>query len=216
MTVRPRAAVAAITPYVPGRPAPAIPGALKLASNENPLGPSPRAVAAISAAASAVGRYPDRDAVALRDAVAAQHGLRREHVLVGNGSDDLIHLLAASYLEPGRTVVLADPPYSIQRIAAESAGATVVRVPLRDATHDLAAMTAAAVPDGWVAVTNPHNPTGTAVAPGDLAGFVDGLPRDVLVLVDEAYHHFADAAHRCSAIDLLPRHPGLVVLRTFS
>ena len=216
MTIRPRSAIDAIAAYVPGRAAPPVPGALKLASNENPLGPSPKALAAIAAALPELHRYPDSSGGALKDAIAARHGLAAGHVLVGNGSDDVIYLLATVYLEPGRSVVLADPPYSIHRIAAQVAGAEIVRVPLVDGVHDLPAMAAAARPDGWVAVTNPHNPTGTAVDPGALRELVAAVPGDCLVLVDEAYHDFMDAPVQFSAASLLHDHRNVVVLRTFS
>lgn len=214
--VSPRAALASIRPYVPGRPAPDMPGALKLASNENPFGPSPRAVAAIREAASGVHRYPDASATDLKAAIAARHGLEPAFVLVGNGSDDVIHLLAAAYLEPGRLVVLPDPPYAIHRIVAEAAGAARTLVPLRHGVHDLQAMAAAAEPGGWVVVTNPHNPTGSAVRPADLRTFLAGIRPDVLVLLDEAYFDFADDEHRVSGADVLRHQPNLVVLRTFS
>ncbi len=216
MTIRPRGAIDAIAAYVPGRAAPPVPGALKLASNENPLGPSPKALAAIAAALPEINRYPDGTAGALKSAIGDRFGLGSDHVLVGNGSDDVIYLLATVYLEPGRGVVLADPPYSIHRIAAQVAGAEIVRVPLVDGVHDLPAMAAAARGSGWVAVTNPHNPTGTAVDPDALRDLVRRVPADCLVLVDEAYHDFMDDAVRVSAASLLPDHPNLVVLRTFS
>jgi histidinol-phosphate aminotransferase len=214
--VRPRAAIDAIAPYVPGKAPVARPGALKLASNENPLGPSPRAVAAIAAAASDLHRYPDSGSHDLKAALAAGHEVTPGQVLVGSGSDDVIYLLASVYLEPGRTVVLADPPYGIHRMASQVSGATLRLVPLRDHVHDLKAMAAAAESGGWVAVTNPHNPTGTAVAPDALRAFLDAVPPDCLILLDEAYHDFVDDEYRLSGMDLLSGHPNLVVLRTFS
>jgi histidinol-phosphate aminotransferase len=214
--VRPRAAIDAIAPYVPGKAPVAGPGALKLASNENPLGPSPRALAAIAAAAADLHRYPDSGSRVLRAAIAARYEVAAEQVLVGSGSDDVIYLLASVYLEPKRTVVLADPPYGIHRIASQVSGATLRLVPLRDHVHDLGAMAAAAEPGGWVAVTNPHNPTGTAVAPDALRAFLDEVPPDCLVLLDEAYHDFVDDEHRLSGIGLLAGHSNLIVLRTFS
>jgi histidinol-phosphate aminotransferase len=216
MTIQPRAELAAIRAYVPGKPAPDVPGALKLASNENPLGPSPRALEAIAAALPGLHRYPDPQSAALKAALSEQHDLALDHFLVGNGSDDVIHLLASAYLEPGRLVVLADPPYSIHRIAAQLRGATLALVPVRDHVHDLDAMARVARPGGWVAVTNPHNPTGTTVEPDALRRFVDAVPDDCLILLDEAYFDFVEDGLRCTGASIVQDHPNLVVLRTFS
>ncbi len=212
-----RAALDAIEPYVPGA-APAGPSdrALKLASNENPFGPSPKAVAAALAVMAGVDRYPEPGAPTLRARLAERHGVGPDQVLVGTGSDEVIHLLATTYLEPGRRAVMALPPYGIHRIASQAAGAELVLVPLRDHVHDLPAMAAAAAPQGSVFVANPHNPTGTAVAPAELRAFVADLPPDCLVLIDEAYVEYVEPAMRATAIDLLGVHPGLVVTRTFS
>jgi histidinol-phosphate aminotransferase len=215
-SIRPRAALDAIAGYVPGKAPVAGPGSLKLASNENPLGPSPRALAAIAGAAADLNRYPDSGSHLLKAAIAARFEVAPSQVLVGSGSDDVIYLLASAYLEPGRTVVLADPPYGIHRIASQASGAALRYVPLRGQVHDLEAMAAAAEPGGWVAVTNPHNPTGTAVTPGALRAFLAAVPRDCMILLDEAYHDFVDDEFRLSGIGLLDAHSNLVVLRTFS
>lgn len=221
---RPRAAVAAIDPYVPGAVPP--PGAgrpLKLASNENPFGPSPLAVAAARASLDGVNRYPEAGAPTLRARLAARHGVSPDRVLVGNGSDEVLYLLAGTYLEAGRRAVMAAPPYGIHRISARYMGAEVVLVPLSGGVgaHDLAAMAAAAreTPagsEGIVFVANPHNPTGSVVTGADLAAFVDAVPPGWLIVVDEAYHDFVEPSLRSTALDLLDRHPGLVVTRTFS
>ena len=216
-SIRPRAELAAIEPYVAGRqPAERELRALRLASNENPLGPSPLAAAAAMAALSDAHRYPDRAATRLKAALAERHGLATDHFAVGNGSDDLIYLLAEVYLEAGRTVVIADPPYSLHRIAAQTRGAALVPIPLVEHRHDLDAMARATAGGGWVVVTNPHNPTGTAVPPAALRRFLEGLPDDVLAIVDEAYFEFAEDGLRWSAIELVPDRPNVIVLRTFS
>jgi histidinol-phosphate aminotransferase len=220
----PRAAVAAIDPYVPGRVPAAVPGALKLASNENPFGPSAPAIEAARASLHDVNRYPEAGAVTLRAKLAQRHGVTPEQVLVGSGSDEVLYLLAGTYLEPGRCAVMASPPYGIHRISARYMGAEITLVPLVEGVHDLAAMGAAARAKaasaggafGIVYVANPHNPTGTAVSLAALEALVDEVPADWLIIVDEAYHEFMDASSRCTALDLLGRHPGLVVTRTFS
>ena len=213
---RPVPQLDAIARYVMGRPprAEETRGA-KLSSNENPFGPSPLGIAAAVAALPGVNRYPD-DPSALRARIAAHHGVGPASVVTGAGSDEIIHLVCAVYLEPGRRMVVADPPYGIHRIAGQLSGAELVRVPLVDWVHDLAGMAAAARPGDVVAVTNPHNPTGTAVRPDELRALLGAVPRDCVVLVDEAYHEYMDDDVRVSAIGMLDLHPGLVVSRTFS
>ena len=206
----------AIAPYVMGKPpAREQPRGAKLSSNENPFGPSPLGIAAAVAALTTVNRYPD-DQSALRARIAAFQGVGPENVIAGAGSDEIIHLVCAVYLEPGRRLVLGSPPYGIHRIAGQLSGAELVRVPLADWTHDLPSMAAAARSGDVIAVTNPHNPTGTTVRPDDLRAFLATVPRDCVVLVDEAYHEFMDEDARVSAIGMLDRHPGLIVSRTFS
>jgi histidinol-phosphate aminotransferase len=217
----PRAAVAAIDPYVPGRAPAAVPGALKLASNENPFGPSAMAIEAARASLHDVNRYPEAGAGTLRAKLARRHGVTPEQLLVGSGSDEVLYLLAGTYLEPGRHAVMATPPYGIHRISARYMGAEIILVPLADGVHDLPAMASAAQAVGLSAagivyVANPHNPTGTAVSLAALASLVDEVPANWLIVVDEAYHEFMDAPTRCTALDVLGRHPGLVVTRTFS
>jgi histidinol-phosphate aminotransferase len=223
LEVRPREAVAGLAPYVPGRHAEAVKRqygldeVTKLASNENPFGPSPRAVAAARQALEGVHAYPDGASLALRDRLAEQHGLARENVVVGNGSDEIILLLALSYLEPGAEAILAAPPYSIHRTAVVASGGTPIGVPLRAYTHDLEAM-AGVVTDrtGLVFIANPHNPTGTFLDAAALRRFVEALPPWVLLAVDEAYHEFVDDVLRHTARDLLDDHPNVVTMRTFS
>jgi histidinol-phosphate aminotransferase len=215
----PRAAVAAIDPYVPGAVPPAGERALKLASNENPFGPSPLAIEAARLALADVNRYPEAGAPTLRAKLAARHGVSPDQILVGAGSDETLYLLANTYLEPGRFAVMADPAYGIHRISALAAGATVTQVPCVDGVHNLTAMAAAARAagaQGALYVANPHNPTGTVVGADALATLVDGVPSDWLIVVDEAYVDFVEADLRASSLDLLGRHPGLVVTRTFS
>jgi len=215
----PRAAVAAIDPYVPGAVPPAVERALKLASNENPFGPSPLAVEAARLALADVNRYPEAGAPTLRAKLSARLRVAAEQILVGAGSDEALYLLAYTYLEPGRQAVMAEPAYGIHRISARAAGATITQVPCIDGVHDLPAMaeaSRAARAPGVLYVANPHNPTGTVVAGDELATLLDGVPADWLVVVDEAYFDFVEADARFSALGLIGRHPGLVVTRTFS
>ncbi len=223
--VRPRAVLAGMRPYVPGRTAEEVRRAyglsdipvVKMASNENPFGPSPRAVEAAARALGEVSRYPDGAAIALRDRLAALFGLARENVTVGNGSDEVILLLALAYLEPGTEAVLAAPPYAIHHKAVLTAGGRPVAVALDDDTHDLPAMANAVGERTRVMfVTNPHNPTGTAVTAAALEELAARVPPRVLLIVDEAYHDFVDDDARHNGRDLLDRYPNVVTLRTFS
>src|SRR5205085_9740018 len=221
--VRPRADVVAMAPYVPGRPADEVKAqfglnrVVKLASNENPFGPSPRAGEAARHALAGVASYPDGGAVALRDALAGRFDLARDNVAVGNGSDEIILLLALAYLERGDDAVLAVPPYSIHRSAVLTAGGVAVGVPLHDYVHDLDAMAAAVTArTRLIFLANPHNPTGTAIAPSHLHRFIAGMPSHALLVVDEAYLDFVDDALRRSARVLLDEYPNVVTLRTFS
>ncbi len=199
-----------------GRPSAAeVERGAKLSSNENPYGPSPLGIAAAVAALPGVNRYPAEPGP-LRERIAVAHGVSSAHVITCAGSDEVIHLVCSVYLEPGRRMILGSPPYGIHRIAGQLSGADLMRVPLVDFVHDLPAMAAAARPGDVIAVTNPHNPTGTAVTPEALRDLLVAVPRECVVLVDEAYHEYMDDDVRVSAVSMLDLHPGLVVSRTFS
>jgi histidinol-phosphate aminotransferase len=223
LQVRPRAAAEVIAPYVPGRSIEEVKrdyglnDVVKLASNENPFGPSPRAIEAAATALAGVHRYPDGASRDLREALARRHGLERENVIMGNGSDEVIMLLALAYLDSGSEAVLAAPPYSVHRTAVLVAHGKIISVQLRHHTHDLAAMAAAATERArLIMVANPHNPTGTAVTEGDLRRLAVTAPEHVVIIVDEAYYDFVDDDLRFTARDLLDRHPNVVTVRTFS
>jgi histidinol-phosphate aminotransferase len=193
-------------------------GLTKLSSNENPLGPSPRAVAAMEAVLGQVHRYPDSASVALRQALGAHADLTLEHVTCSNGSDELILLLCLAFLEPGDEVVLAEGTFISYLLRTLELGARPVRVPLRQFTHDLPAMAAAITPrTRLVFVCNPNNPTGTTNGAEELRALLAALPDDVLLVIDEAYVEFVT---RADYPDLLPElrdgRENLVLLRTFA
>lgn len=202
-----------IPAYQPGRPGPG-PASGKLSSNESPFGPAPAVRAAMAAAASMAGHYPDEHRA--RAMLAARAGVPLSAILLTNGSDELCYLLASVFLAPGRVAVLGDPPYQIDATASLLAGATLNRVPLRGGAHDLDAMAAAARHAAVVWLPSPHNPTGTAMAPADLAAFLRQVPENCLVVLDEAYRAFADPAYQPDIGPLLAAHPNLVVQRTLS
>lgn len=209
-------------PYVPGKPVAqllaerGLSEAIKLASNENPYGPSPKAMAAVREAACEVHRYPDGDASELRQVLAERHGVVPENILVGNGSNEVLELLIRTFASRDDEVVYAGRAFIVYALATTAAGAKGVAVPEADGlAHDLDAM-AAAVNEKTkvVCIANPNNPTGTLHALPALQQFLDVLPRQVIVILDEAYYEYV-ADEIGDSIGTL-HHPGLVTCRTFS
>ncbi|MFB6782676.1 histidinol-phosphate transaminase [Streptomyces sp. NPDC056352] len=199
-----------IQPYRPGRHATSADGSM--ASNESPLGASPAVAEAVAAAAVEAHLYPDPLALALREELACLHDVHPDQILLGNGSDELIFLLAWAYLAQGGHAVCADPAYRMDEISSQVVDAQLTKVPLRDWTHDLDTM--AAIPADIAYVVNPHNPTGTVAGRGALERFV-ATARARLVVVDEAYIDFTDDPDATTALPLARRGQA-VVLRTFS
>lgn len=209
-------------PYVPGKPVETLlrekglSRAIKLASNENPYGPSPKAIAAIRDAAADVNRYPDGDANALKERLAAFHDVNRDRILLGNGSNEVLELLIRTFAGSGDEVVFSSRGFIVYALAAQAAGATLISVPEADGlSHDLDAMAAAVnARTKVVCIANPNNPTGTLHDNSTIQGFLDRLPRNVIVIVDEAYYEFV--ADRLGDSVQTLSHPGLVISRTFS
>jgi histidinol-phosphate aminotransferase len=199
--------------YVAGRKAP---GAIVLASNESPYGLLPAVAATIDGITSGVSRYPDMSATALVEAIAAQHDVAPEQVAVGAGSVEVVGQIASAVVDAGDEVIFGWRAFEAYPIITTVAGGTAVKVPLRDHVHDLDAM-AGAVTDRTrlVIVCNPNNPTGTAVG-GELTGFVESIRDDVLVVVDEAYHHYTDPEVVPNGLTVFRGRPNVVVTRTFS
>ena len=191
---------------------------VKLSSNENPLGPSPHALAALQSAITQVHRYPDASCVALRQALADHAGLTVGHVMCSNGSDELVLLISLAFLGAGDEAVMADGTFISYRLRTLELGAQPVRVALRAYTHDLAAMAAAITARTRVIfLCNPNNPTGTANGAAEVAAFLAQVPDDVLVVVDEAYVEFAVRPdYPDLLVALRAGRPNLVLLRTFA
>ena len=212
-TLRPTPLHAVPRPSAAAPPAPD--DIVRLSSNENPYGPPPAAFDAMRNAFDRVWRYPDEAADALAGDVAKLHALEGEQVLLGNGSSEILKLCAAAFTGPGRPVVMADPTFEAIGRYARAAGADVLKIPLTsDHRHDLGKMLEAARLAGLVYVCNPNNPTGAPTP--DLRGFLSRVPAGTAVLVDEAYHHYADGDGYESVVPLIAEHPNLVVARTFS
>jgi histidinol-phosphate aminotransferase len=215
MTRLTRADLDALPAYVPGR---TVPGAIKLASNEVPYGPLPGVVEAITEAAAGLHRYPDMAVVALREALAQRHGVDPDRVATGCGSVALAeHLVRATCL-PGDEVVYAWRSFEAYPIIAATAAATSVRVPNTAVhAHDLTAMAGAVTErTRLVLVCNPNNPTGTALRCAELDAFLDAVPDDVLVVLDEAYREFVTDESVPDGLVAYGDRPNVAVLRTLS
>ncbi len=194
-----------------------MPGALKLASNENPLGPSPLALKALIAAVDSVHLYPDGAASALRDALAPVLGVAADQILLGNGSDEVLTLIAGAYIRVGDNAVTADVTFSEYHFAVRLFGGSVKYTPLKDGAFDLTAIADAIdVHTKMVFLCNPNNPTGGYFSSLVLEAFLAAVPPSVLVVLDEAYVHYVEAADYPDSMKLLKRFPNLLVLRTFS
>jgi histidinol-phosphate aminotransferase len=191
---------------------------VKLASNEAPWGPHPAVVEAIEAELAALNRYPDPDKSLLRRRIAERVGLPADQVAVGNGSCEILLAAGEALLEPGAELVYAWPSFSMYPHVAAASGARAIRVPLDgDDAHDLDAMAREVThATRLVLVCNPNNPTATAHPPAAIDAFVAELPRHVAVILDEAYVEFSTLQDPDDSLDLLARHPNLVLLRTFS
>ena len=215
--------IQAISPYVPGKPLEAlereygISDSVKLASNENPLGPSPKALAAIRESLTALHRYPDGAGHVLTRKIAHANGVSPDNVVIGNGSDDIIALLARALIRPGDRVIVPRPSFLMYDITATAAGAVVDSVPLKELRMDLEAMADRVTEDTrMVFVCNPNNPTGTVVTHEEFHRFMARLPEPVVVGVDEAYIEFVRAADCLQTGQPSDMHRPLVTLRTFS
>jgi histidinol-phosphate aminotransferase len=204
--------------YKPGQAPTATGGeAHKLSSNESPFGPLPSVVEVIAEAGRAVNRYPDNGAGALTEAIAERFAVPVGHVAVGCGSVGVLQQLMGAVSDPGTEILYAWRSFEAYPPLADLAGATSVRVPLRDETHDLSAMAAAITPQTrLILVCNPNNPTGTVVRERELIDFLDQVPTDCLVILDEAYREYIRDGAVPDGIDLYRDRPNVAVLRTFS
>jgi len=213
---------AGLHPYIPGKPIAqllrekGLQSAIKLASNENPYGPSPKAVEAIRQAAASVHLYPDGDCTTLKQALAKHHGVATGRILLGNGSNEVLDMVIRTFAGQGDEVVYSQRGFIVYALAAQASGATGVAVAEADGlSHDLPAMVEAVTPrTKVVCIANPNNPTGTLHDNSTIQLFLDRLPRDVVVILDEAYYEFVADQLGDSVAAL--SHPGLVVSRTFS
>jgi histidinol-phosphate aminotransferase len=190
---------------------------VKMASNENPLGPSPLALRAVAEALPEAHLYPDPDCHRLREALSQRLGVPGECLLVTHGADEAFDLLAYAFLEKGDEVVVGDPTFSSYELAARTMGAEVKRVPLKDYRQDIPAMLAAVGKRSkLVVLCSPLNPTGTTVTEEELEEMVEGLPGNVLLVLDEAYLEYVTDPGHPDSLRWFERRAGMVVTRTFS
>lgn len=221
--------VRGLDPYQPGKPIEEVQReyglteVIKLASNENPLGPSPKAQAAVRALADKLALYPDGAGFELKNALAAHCGVPASGITLGDGSDNLMQLLAQAFLGPGRNAVMSQYAFAAYPIVVRAVGAELRVAPAQGPDgampygHDLDAMLALIDADTrLVFVANPNNPTGTWTRRDELLQFLDAVPEGTLAVLDEAYFEYVDEADYPNGARLLERYPNLVVLRTFS
>jgi histidinol-phosphate aminotransferase len=213
-----------LEPYQPGKPIEelerelGLSGSIKLASNESPLGPSPKAVAALQKGIANIHRYPDGASFELRRKLADRLGVGQDQLVFGAGADEVLELLAKILLGPGDECVFAWPSFAMYPIVVQGMGATSVQVPLdAEMVHDLPALAGAVTErTKLIFVCNPNNPTGTSVGADAFDAFMESLPDDLVVAVDEAYVDFARRSDFPDALAWVGRRPGTIVLRTFS
>lgn len=217
--------IRAIAPYVPGKPSSELAremgldeaSIVKLASNENPLGPGAKALAAMRQALDDITRYPDGNGFDLKRALSARYRVDAARIVLGNGSNDVLELAARTFLTPGTSAVYSQHAFAVYPLSVQSIGATHLCAPARDFGHDLDAMAAAVRDDTrLVFVANPNNPTGTFLPGEALLRFLGRVPRRVVVVLDEAYTEYLPDADRYDSVAWLEQHPNLVVSRTFS
>ncbi len=215
--------VAGIRPYQPGKPVEeleaelGIANAVKLASNENPRGPSPKAVQAIESILPELSRYPDGGGVVLKRALGAKLGVADEQITLGNGSNDVLELVVRAFATEHNSVVFSEHAFAVYPLATQAVGAQSIVVPAKEWAHDLDAMAKAMTSATRVMfIANPNNPTGTWVRKDELDEFLTSVPDHVIVVLDEAYFEYVMEDDYPNGIEYLDRHPNLVVTRTFS
>ncbi|MEO0814379.1 MAG: histidinol-phosphate transaminase, partial [Myxococcota bacterium] len=212
-----------LKPYEPGKPVSeterelGLSGVVKLASNENPLGPSPKALEAVRAHIETLHDYPDAGAFHLKRKLAEFHDVSPEHIVVGNGTNEILEMLIRTVLRDGENVVYADPSFVVYKLCTLSAGRDLRSVPLKDMRYDLPAMADAVdAKTKLVFLANPNNPTGTYVTQDEFNGFLAAIPDDVLVVMDEAYTEYVDAPDYPDAFATLGKRERYMISRTFS
>lgn len=212
-----------LNPYVPGKPVSelerelGISNSVKLASNENPLGCSPRVLEVLDKELGEIARYPDGGGYELRSALAARHGVDAACVTLGNGSNDVLDIIARVFLGPGKESLFSQHAFAVYPLSSQAVGADLKIAPARDYGHDLDAM-AGLISErtGVIWIANPNNPTGNWLGSGELRAFLESVPSRIIVVVDEAYIEYVDEVDFPDSSEWLGDFPNLIVTRTFS
>lgn len=217
--------IRSIAPYQPGKPISELARELgleessiiKLASNENPLGVSPKARQAILAVLDGLALYPDGNGFELKQALSRHLNVAMDQLVLGNGSNDVLELAARAFLAPANTAVYAQHAFAVYPLVVQAMGCTGIEVPAKNFAHDLDAMTRAVRPDTRIVfVANPNNPTGTLAPAAEMERFIAELPAHVLLVLDEAYNEYLRPEHRSHSVLWLKKYPNLLITRTFS
>ncbi len=215
--------ISQIKPYSPGKPISelerelGIKGSIKLASNENPLGPSKKALRAIRNVLKEIARYPDGAGFSLKDALASHYKVGQNQIVLGNGSNEIIELLVRTFVMPGDEVVMAHPSFSVYGLIVQAGHGTSVKIPLIEGVHDLQGMAKAITEKTkLIFVCNPNNPTGTIVGKRSVDAFLSKIPKNVLVVFDEAYAEYVTDENYPDTFSLLKKGAPIILLRTFS
>lgn len=224
MIPQPRENIGSISPYVPGKPIEEVRRELglkgriiKLASNENPLGPSKLAVKAIRKALKEINLYPDDGCYALGKRLSDHLGVNENQLIFGNGSVDIIEFIFKTFVAPKDHVVMAEQSFVMGKIAAKMTDAELTEVPLKNYTHDLEAMARAVGPRTKVVyIANPNNPTGTMINHDQLRAFIKAVPESCVIILDEAYSEYITRSDFPRSLDLLKEHSNIIILHTFS
>ena len=215
--------IASLVPYPPGKPLEelerelGITGAVKLASNENPLGPSPKAVSAMAGALNNLHRYPDGRGYYLKQALSGRLGVDMSQVVLGNGSNEIIELSVRTFLRPGLGAVFSDLTFLVYAKVVQGAGGLTTRVPLKNFRHDLSGLARAVTQKTrLVFLDNPNNPTGSLVPAAEVKAFLADLPRTTILILDEAYRDFVRQGDLVDPLELIESRRPIILLRTFS
>lgn len=217
--------IRAIAPYQAGKPISEVAREfgldeakiVKLASNENPLGMPESARRAMLEAAAEIGRYPDSNGFELKTAISERYGVPQDWITLGNGSNDILELAARAFVQSGEAVVYAEYSFVVYALATQAVGGRGINVPAKEYGHDLEAMLQAITPDTrLVYIANPNNPTGTFLAPAEIEAFMQAVPPQVIVVIDEAYNEYLDPGLQYDSTGWVRQYPNLLVSRTFS
>lgn len=221
--LKPRDVVPRMEPYIPGKPISdvkrelGLQDVIKLASNENPLGCSPIAKQAIQNMVDELALYPDGNCTELKQVLAQKLGVSPEQLILGNGSDEIVEMISHVYIEPGDQALIGDVTFSRYQASVELMDGQCIEVPLRDHTFDLDSFYNAITDKTKIIwLCNPNNPTGTIYSAAEQEKFLDAVPKNILVVIDEAYHEYTTDASYPETIKLIDRYDNLIVLRTFS